>query len=238
VTFPKSDNEKSDVVKYSTLEEIIKSDAKKNLTLKDVHSLLQQIKESVEHFELESELNNLYQIKLSISKSTPYYANCISIGQFVARNKSVYFAEPTYKTETYEDIEKPDKMDVLRGIQTKPYTITKKREVIDGYELKENYPYEHISIEVNANYPNINSYNCTIAFVTSDRKIKLYYFISNYIKENWNKRTLNSRYEWDANEFNLIDSVQIIEYIKSINVAINQRITSDIKRQFESFNNE
>jgi len=129
-------------------------------------------------------------------------------------------------------------MDVLRGIQTKPYTITKKREVIDGYELKENYPYEHISIEVNANYPNINSYNCTIAFVTSDRKIKLYYFISNYIKENWNKRTLNSRYEWDANEFNLIDSVQIIEYIKSINVAINQRITSDIKRQFESFNNE
>jgi hypothetical protein len=232
-TFPSSDTGKEEIIKYSTLEELIKSDAVYHLSIEDVHKILLEIRKTVESFTLESDIDNLYQIKLSFPNSTPF--NCIAIGQFTAKNKEGYFAKPTYTTETYEDIEKPDQIDIWKGIQTKPYTITKKREVITGYSLSENYPYEHISIDINSNYPNISSYKCTIAFVNSDRKIKLYYFISNYIRENWKNRSLNSRFDWNATEFNLIENNQIIDFIKTINKSINQRIISDIKRQFDSF---
>lgn len=233
-TFPPINEENKDIDRYTSLEELVKSDAKKNLSLNEVHEILQKIKETIDNFTLVKEIENLYQFKFSYPKSTPhYYVNCVKVGLFVEKNKSEYFASPTYKKETYEEIVQPDTMAVFRNPNAKPYTITKTRNAIEGYELNENYPYEHISIEINSNFPNINSYNCTIAFLTSDRKMRLYYFISNYIKKNWNERDLNPRYEWNVAEFSLIEKKQIIDFIKAINNEICQRIELDIKRQFD-----
>lgn len=234
-TFPPNNEENKDIDSFTSIEEIVKSDAKKNLSLPEVHEILQKIKETVDNFTLAKEIENLYQFKFSYPKSTPrYYVNCVKVGQFVEKNKSEYFASPTYKEETYEEIVQPDGMAIFRNPDAKPYTITKTRNVIDGYELDENYPYKHISIEINSKFPNINSYNCTIAFLTSDRKIRLYYFISNYIRKNWSDRNLNPRYEWNVAEFNLIEKNQIIDFVKVINNEICQRIELDIKRQFDT----
>lgn len=233
-TFHPNNEENEDIDKYTSIEELVKSDAKKNLSLNEVHEILQKIKETVDNFTLAKEIENLYQFKFYYQKYTPsYYVNCVKVGQFVAKNKSEYFASPTYKEETYEEVVQPARMDVFRNANVKPYTITKTRNVIEGYKLDENYPYEHISIEINSNFPNINSYNCTIAFLASDRKMRLYYFISNYIKKNWNERDLNPRYEWNVAEFNLFEKNQIIDFIKVINSEICLRIELDIKRQFE-----
>lgn len=232
-TFPLTVEEKGNEVSFSSIEEIIKSDASNNLSQEDVINLLNEIKSLVEGFKLDAEIQNLYQLKFDFPKYISQHANYSQVGEFLNKNQSKYFAKPTFTTETYDEIEFPSKMNSFYGKPTEPYTVTKKRDVIIGYSLNIASPFVQIIIQVNSQYQNIDSYNCTIAFVTSDRDIKLYYFISNYKRENWKDRKLNTRFEWNANELQLKDKERIFDFIKSINLNLNIRIVQDLNRQFE-----
>jgi Caspase domain. len=232
-TFPSTVEEKGNEVSFSSFEDIVKSDALNNLSQEDVVNLLNEIKNFVENFNLDSEIKNLYQYKFDFPKYISQHANYSQVGEFINKNQSKYFAKPTFRTETYDEIEFPTKMNVLYGKPKEPYTVTKSRDVIIGYSLNIYFPYVQIIIQANSLYQNIDSYNCTIAFVTSDREIKLYYFISNYQKENWKDRKLNARFEWNANEFQLRDKAAIFEFIESINKNLNVRIVQDLNRQFK-----
>lgn len=233
-TFPDTTKKKEEKPKFSSLEEMVKADSENHLSNEEVKSILNNIKDLIESFSLVEEIKNLYEQKFEFPKFISTHVDFSSIGRFVAKNKNEYFAKPTLKTETYEETEKPSKWDLMTGTQTQPYNITKTRQVIDGYTLTADYPYEQIIIKLESKFPNIASYNCTIAFVTSDRKIKLYYFITDYSRKNWTERKLNNRFEWNATELSLKDNTEIKRFIISINEKINEKIINDIKRLFET----
>lgn len=153
---------------------MVKADAVNHLSNEEVKSVLNGIKGEVENFSLDSGIKNLFEFKIEFPNHILSHANFSSIGYFIEKNRNEYFVVPTFTTETYEDIEKPSRWGLATGRQVKPYTITKNREVIDGYSLTAGYPYQQIIVDINSKYPNLASYNCTIAFITSDRKIKLY----------------------------------------------------------------
>lgn len=115
----------------------------------------------------------------------------------------------------------------------KPYTITKTREVVSGYSLNLNYEFNQIVIDINGNYPNLKSFNCNIAFITTDREIRLYYFITDYRKSDWDRREINKRYQWNVKEFLIINKEEIKGFTLSINGDINKRILSYIDEKFK-----
>lgn len=225
------ENEMQTFTEEQTLEEIVKKDAKKNISKEDLDSLLEKIKQEFESIKLVEMIQSLYQIEVSFSAIYSSSVRFDTIGNFLS-NKSDYFAEAVYEEQKYEDVVVPSEFDrIYKKIQ--PYTITKTRKVINGFRNTVNLPFEQISIDINRNYSNLHSYNCTVAFIVSDRKIRIYYFITNYQMKDWETRILNERYQWNVQEFDVVDSNNILDFIKNIANDINNRIIKDIESKFK-----
>lgn len=214
-----------------TLEDIIKKDAQKNISKEELDGLLNKIKQKIEAIKLIEKIQPLFQIDLSFSGIHPSSANFDTIGNYLA-TKSNYFAEAIYEEQRYEDIVVPSEFDRTYK-KLDPYTITKTRKVINGYRNTVTLPFEQISIDLNRNYSNLDSYNCTIAFIVSDRKIRIYYYITNYQMKDWEKRVLNRRYQWNVAEFDVVYFDNILIFIKSIVDDINNRIIKDIESKLK-----
>jgi hypothetical protein len=214
-----------------TLEEIIKKDAQKTISKEKLEILLMKIKQEIETTKLLESIQPLFQIELSFSSVYSSTANFDTIGNYLA-TKDNYFAEAIYEEQRYEDTVVPSKFDRIHN-NLEPYTVKKTRKVVSGYRNAVALPFEQIVIDVNRKYPNLDSYNCTIAFILSDRKIRIYYFITNYQMKDWEKRVLNKRYQWNVAEFDVVDSDNILNFFKSVIDAINNRIVKDIESKFK-----
>lgn len=228
-TFPKTNI--NEFKQYNSIEEIIKEDSKKNVSYKQTNELLNYLKEIIENFKLDSKLENIYTYDIKFLKYIPSDANYYEIGEFIRLNPH-YFAEVETETESFEDIIKPSRFDLFTA-NAKPYTITKTREVVSGYRLNINYEYNQIIIDINGNYPNLKSFNCSVAFITTDREIRLYYFITDYRKSDWDRRQINIRYQWNVKEFFIINRNEIKEFTLSINDDINKKILNYIEEKFK-----
>jgi hypothetical protein len=232
-TFEKKIDKKESEIKHKTLEQYIIEDAKNHITFDELKVIFENIKTTIEEFKFDEKLETLYSFKTEFHQHISDEINLSTIGQFVKQNKD-FFAEPTYRTEEYETLEKPSGIfgyNALRGLTT-PFMITKKREVLDGFNLTTNYPYSHISININAKYPNINSYNTSIFFISTDRKIRFYWCNGRYKKTSFTNRELNTRFDWNTGDFELNEIDNIILFIKNINIEINKVLDTDINSKF------
>lgn len=234
----KKDN--SDEIKHSDLESLIKEDAKKNISLERVNHILGNIEEIVENFVLDDDIKNLYKLEIESHHSIKNNQYSLIIGNYLRSKQNQYFASPKYTTEIYTKMEIPtlSLSDKMRGKSDKPYKVEKERQVVNGYSLDAQYEYEQLIVELESNYPNINSYQVLIAFLCSDRDIRLYYFFTNYIKKSWTNKELNDRHEWDAADFELIDEEDIYSYIRGLSKNINEKIRLDLSLKLQQKTNE
>ncbi len=225
--------------KYSDIEEFIKEDAKKNISLEKVNNILKNIEQIAESFTLDNDIKNLYTLKVESLYNVEYNQYSQIIGNYLRSRQDQYFASPKYTTEIYTKMEIPalSLSDKIRGKSDKPYKVEKERQVINGYSLNAQYEYEQLIVKLESNYPNITSYQVLIAFLSSDRDIRLYYFLTNYIKKSWIGKELNDRYEWDATDFELVNEEDIYSYIKGFNKKINEKIRLDLSLKLKQKTN-
>lgn len=230
-TFPSESKNELKQSEFNSIEDLVKADSEKNVSYEQTNELLVYIKEIIDNFKLDSKLANIYSYDIKYLKYIPRNANYHKIGQFVRQNPN-YFAEVETETESYEDVIKPSRFDLFTA-NAKPYTITKTREVVSGYRLNIDYEFNQIVIDINGKYPNLISFNCNVAFITTDREIRLYYFITDYRKSDWDNREINKRYQWNVKEFLIINKKEIKDFTQSINDDINKRILSYIEEKFK-----
>lgn len=217
-----------------TIEELIIEDASKNLSNEEVIDFLQKIKIEVEKFKPEAKYKNLYDFIISFPTHTDSSKSLSSIGDYLSKNKG-YFAEPSYENVEYESVETPNRFggSILSSFNNQPYTVTKTRKQISGYYHTTKYPYEQIRIDIQGKYPNLNSFHSSIYFISNDRKIRFYWFLTSYIKKSWTDKDVDTRFNWNIFEFEFVELESIKQNFININSEINKLIENHIHKVIE-----
>ncbi|WP_265428539.1 caspase family protein [Chryseobacterium sp. YIM B08800] len=222
------DSSENDSLPTKSLEDLIKEDAGKHLNQEEIIYFFEDVKSCVEKFKPKEEFQNLYEYKHKFLSNLNYDLNLTQIGQYVSQYKEFY-AEPTYEDTSYETVETPNRLDMF-GRFNKPYTVTRTKKELSGYNLTTTYPYEQITIDIKSNYPNLNSFLCSIFFITTDRKIRVYWCLTKYIKKGWDNTEIEKRFKWNIFEDEFINKNDLINNFGLINNEINILIGTEINR--------
>eukprot|EP00825_Cyclidium_porcatum_P041091 TRINITY_DN5324_c0_g1_i1.p1 TRINITY_DN5324_c0_g1~~TRINITY_DN5324_c0_g1_i1.p1 ORF type:complete len:336 (+),score=55.20 TRINITY_DN5324_c0_g1_i1:645-1652(+) len=199
--------------KSISLASLVKEDAKDYIDKEGVINSLELIREQYSSFKLEGELNDLFKSEVDFLESYNSVNKMKVIVGWIKKNPNEYFATPIYE-ENYDEY----------GNEF----ITS-----NEFELKVDVPYKAISIILTNNFPNILSYNCKIVFLLSRKSIRFFYYITNYVEESWDSKSINtSDIKWTTSETKIADSSAIIDKIKHINKTFQNRIEMDIKEKF------
>ena len=190
-----------------SLVERVKADAESYCTKEEVLLTINKVHDYWKDFEYTGEVSKLYKFEYtplpSIESEVP---RIISIGKWLSENDNDYFALPTYREETYEkEIEVPVRRRGLaatiaiaslynREYETK--TVTRTRNVINGYRLTQDIEYPAISITASPKYENLCWYDCHITFVFSKTRIRFFYLFSSFRESNWEQRTRQPEETW------------------------------------------
>lgn len=213
-----------------SIEQLVILDSQKNLSNDKVNEFFKNIKETIENFEINQEYKNLYDFVISFPTHNNSPKSLASIGDYLSKNKG-YFAEASYEDVEYESIETPKRsVSILSSFNNQPFTVTKTRKEISGYYLTTKYPFEQIKIDIKSKYPNLNSFNCSIFFISNDRKIRFYWFLTSYIKKSWSEQDLDTRFNWNIFEYEFVELEIIDQNLKKINAEINKLLDNHIQK--------
>lgn len=222
------------ITKSQTLVDLVKIEAKDYSSKEDALELLESIKTESSSIELDTSLNELYDIKVSVIEDVQNIPSRLSIGKWLKDNPDSFFARPTYKA-VYENTS-----DMISALTISSQFRLGSREPqntkyeLDGYDLKIDVPFKGLTILANAKFPNLNSYNLTIAFLVSKKAIRFFYFIASYIEESWDNRKLNNKeIEWKSVEFKITDKAAVLSGLKAILSELNSRILKDLNDKYK-----
>ncbi|MCU7548135.1 caspase family protein [Chitinophagaceae bacterium LB-8] len=220
--------------KAPNIADMVKSEAKEFSTKEEAITLLETIRSVVSQLELAPELNELYELKVSVIEEIKNVPSRITIGKWLKENPNAFFAKPTH-TRVYDD---PNEVFSALSNQIRLRSQVQEEKPakyeLDGYDLKIDVPFKGLSIIANSKYPNINSYNLVIVFLLSKKAIRFFYFHASYIEESWDNRKLNYKeIEWKTVEFKITDKDSVIEGVKAIFTELNSRITKDLTDRFK-----
>jgi len=205
----------------ASLLELVQSDAKKYVDEKQAQELLKSIKDHLPKLELNDSINEIFKIHIDLvpldaslnseSELCKYAESEVNSDFFVEVNKDVEYYEyeeyphsgvSSYRAETINLFAQPLK-------QKRPYTI------YHGYQLKFNAPYKAISIDLVSNYGNILDYNLTFAYFMSKTAIKFMSYATHYTAINWEEKEQLNEVEWRVNNFDIIETNEVIQFIEN-----------------------
>jgi hypothetical protein len=200
--------------KALSLIELVKQDSKDYVDKDGTIKARELIRNECTAFQLNGEMNELFKAQVDFYDNYQSIQSMRAITNWIKQNPREYFTA-LVEREYYDDDSGQD------------YTVTE-------FELKVDVPYKAISIDLINNYPNTLSYNCKIVFILSRKAIRFFYFITNYVEENWESKTLNViDLKWTTIETKIADHSSIINGLKTMNDFFNQKIESDLKEKFK-----
>jgi hypothetical protein len=209
----KSDN--SNELKVLSLVDLVKKDAERYCSEEEALEALNTIKIFFENYQYSSELFDLYDISCKFEsdyKSILEYDN--SIGKWLKDNNNNYFSKITYRRELINTSTSAiaQAMASLSSI----YGDGNYKTVISGFELTVDVPFKLINVEARPQYPNLDWYDCKIAFVFSQVNIRFFYFYSNFKLENWKNYSHDSSSDWQTVEVEIKNLDKLKETISNI----------------------
>lgn len=224
--------------KPSTIAELVRLDASEYVDKAGAIKTVELVQKEVLTFKLDADIAELFKIDMKFLEDYQSVSKRSAIGTWIKENPNIYFAVPTYeKIDTT-----PNQFIGLGGIQTyNPLRASlfvedpkNYRYEINGFEQKIEVPFKTISIDIIGNYPNVTNYNCIIVFLLSKKYIRFFFFITNYIEENWENRKLNTKdIEWITSEQKITDASAISDGIKKMNERFQIRIKNDLQEKFK-----
>ena len=232
-----------------TLAELVKLEAKDYVDKEGAVQMLEIVRNEFKGFNLDPEIADLYKIEVKFLEDYQVIPHKRAIGNWIKQNANTYFANPTYET-----VEVLLPMPAIQQTSLAHYSIfgqspnnafawnapnyvePEKQYVtnINGFDQKIDIPFKAISIDILGAYPNLTGYNCVVIFLLSKKNIRFFYFISNYIEQNWENKKVNTKgLEWSTTEQKITDSVAIQEAIKVINLKFQTKIQEDLAEKFK-----
>lgn len=209
--------------KEATLIDLVKEEAEKYCTEEEIKERLQEIEKYLTDLELEGEIDKLYQFSVEpLSSLHSELPQLTHIGKWLSENKDEYFAEPTTKTEEYEEeVEVPKKRYGLlaqllpdREYETK--TVKKQKKIINGYRTTYEFDNPAYRITAKPRFENLEWYDIHIAYVFSKTEIRFFYLLSKLKALNWKERKRQPTEKWRMQVCDLKSKGQIIETLQDI----------------------
>jgi len=240
-TTPFQPGEKANSI--SSLEDLIKNEAAIYCSKDEAIDIINNIPELINNFSHDTILDKLYTIEVNIDLSIEKLPKISSVGQWLKDNKNNFFAKPTYIVESYEDYEDNYAALGLASLTSLASLgrlsadkdrkkITKQRRVINGFELTEELPFNHLEISAISKYPNIDSFALHIIFVLSKTDIRFFSFSSNFIETGWDMKKLSTDVKWKTVSAKLKHKTDLEDIISDIIDGFKKVITDYIQEKF------
>jgi len=199
-----------------TLADLVKKDAKEYVDKQGALNAIEFVQAQFISFSLSAEFAELYNFDIKFLQDYNLISNTKVIGNWLRESKNGYFASLVYE----------ERIDYETGEEYSTLT---------GFDLKFEAPYKAILIDINSLYPNLNSYQCCIVFLISKKLITFFYFVTNYIDESWENRTLNTKgIKWLYVDAKIADKDAIKLGIEFIKLSVEDSIREELNSKFEA----
>jgi len=213
-----------------SLKQFVERDAEDYCDENEFLTILEQVKGKVEKHEYSREFSSLYDIGWSFDKRREAILQQEAVGKWLEQNVHQFFAEPTRQTEQYEaEVPARTAAEMLRGLYK---TVTKYREVVDGFRLTVSLSYESIQILATPKYPNLFWSNCSIVLLPSKTRLRFFYYFADYRDKNWHDRELITDIKWQTVECKLHDLEDLLQAIENIQEQFATSIIVRVKEKF------
>lgn len=199
-----------------TLSEIVKLKAKEYIDKEGALKSIDIIKREIELLKLNADISELFQIDIEFLEENKTIPQLKVIGTWLTKNENDFFAKVVYE----------ERMDYETGEE---YTT------MTGFDLKFETPFKGIKLEINSLFPNITSYQVNIVFLISRIHLRFFYFITNYIEESFDNKSLNIKgIKWFTDEVKISAEAEIQEAVRTLTSTIEDRIRKDIEAKYQT----
>ncbi len=218
-------------VEISLIDKIRKQ-ASEYFTKEQAIAIINELKEKLIEYKLLGDLNEIYELVISFQENYDGILNKNAIGKWLDDNPHEYFAKSS-RTRMRKDRH----TNPLGNLQIGSFLSnigddTKYEWVQNGFELDVEVPFKTIIFNLISQFPNIESYTARVVYILSKKKIRFFYFITNFETKNWDERTLNTKIEWLTSEYPLKDKGKIIEGLNNIFVQLTDKVNNEIEEKF------
>ena len=221
------------------LLDLIKRDAKKYCSEDEMMDNLLNIKKLFEEYTINNaEIKDIFEYEYKILSDYPDDIDLAPIGNWINDNNNNFFSQPTYKKESYKEtikVKKTDPYSILSSLGRNLYEdkeVTKYRNVITGFELTQDVPYNCVKISYIPKYENLKYYSTFILFTFSKTDIVFFTYTSDYKELNWQKRIFNNDNNWKPSTMSAKGFNNIQTFINKVFKSIEDMITTELKTKF------
>lgn len=204
----------------SSILDLIVKDAKRYCSKDEFLNLISEIKDTVDHCDLDEELKGLYSLKKSFENGYSSVGDLAYIGKWLARSENDYFVE----------VVRVNKSGDYFGVLT--HSLISLASPIEGIRSDLDIPFKSIIINADPQHPNIRRYNCTIAFIASKTDIRFFFYYTFYKEVAWGNFSLNENIQWETENAEIKDSEKVKEIIIKILNGFFEYIDASVRMQF------
>lgn len=224
-----------------SITDLVIKDAEEYADKDKALKMLDVIKNVFSDFKIEPQIKDLYNIEINFIEDYDNIPRKTAIGNWIKENEKNYFAKVIYeKVRDYSStIGNP--FSAFSGYNSN--FLSSNRETVEepkyktqviGFEQNIEVPFKTISIDFIGKYPNITNYNCKIIFLLSLKNIRFFYFITNYLIENWDNQKLNiNDIEWTTSEYKITNLDSLKSGIDLIKDKFQSKIKKDLTDRFK-----
>ncbi|MDU5864859.1 MAG: hypothetical protein E6Z46_13195, partial [Acinetobacter sp.] len=170
---------------------------------------------------------HLFDIELEFNATTPYLESKTEIADWISESEEDYFTKLNYTQESYE-VDVPD-TNLYRMVAGGYRTVTKYRDVLNGYRLTAPSPFQTLIIHFKPKEQILNWYKGFITLIFSKSKLTIFYKFEREKEKNWSERFIEEQNEWKTVDCSLKKIDEIHSIALQVMKDIETQIISDIQ---------
>lgn len=170
---------------------------------------------------------HLFDIELEFNATTPYLESKTEIADWISESEEDYFTKLNYTQESYK-VDVPD-TNLYRMVAGGYRTVTKYRDVLNGYRLTAPSPFQTLIIQFKPKEQILNWYKGFITLIFSKSKLTIFYKFEREKEKNWSERFIEEQNEWKTVDCSLKKIDEIHSIALQVMKDIETQIISDIQ---------
>lgn len=231
ITAPSKDPDNTLILK-------IKKDSEHYISKETSIEILEKLKDEISNYKLPDELSEIFDLSIDFYNDYDAIAKKKIIGDWLIENPKQFYATPKYdkvidKDNTPSQYLSPiySTMRLAGGLFDQPNI--KYKNVLNGFDLDFDVPYNTICINILSKFPNIDSYTCRAVFLISNRQLRFFYFVTNFEERNWDDKFINTEFDWVTDSYDFKNIESIYNGSKLIFETAIARIEKDLGEKFK-----
>lgn len=212
----------------SSLVKKVKNRGEDFCSEEEAQDSINQLKIAFLNYEWTKDISeHLFDIELEFTTTTPYLESKTEIADWISESEEEYFTQLNYKQESYE-VDVPE-TNIYRMVAGGYRTVTKYRDVLDGYRLTAPYPFQTLMIQFKPKEQILSWYKGFITLIFSKSKLTIFYKFEREKEKNWSERFIEEQNEWKTVDCSLKKIDEIHSIALQVMKDIETQIISDIQ---------